>query len=533
MTSPPNLRHAARRILERALPAGSTEGVLSDIFALLAGMDDIEWSKQDKGLTLAQRAVRSAASGDSDRPAIRQAQELLCDLLARAGQDLSPQGPIMSDALAHAAPWFVLRAQVHAPFTPEQVESLRQWFPPYEIKTATRLRHAWKNHPVLSGLATSWEDEIRQSAWLQPGVSAYKLRELLPGFKWTPQDARRYLTRRVWPDWIARRSSQDLPESMSMAGSYNLSSDNKNLYDCLGLYEVIQLAFTGPNAHKPENSVGFLPALVRAIGWNNKLDWSGAFKVPIPRGWLIDEINYLRKVGPPDEQKFVQNYWRALAYAQIDQGIQKFDWTDMMLGEEILGQINHNYTPSRRLIAGLTEYMRQNPGPPPAWPTGTSFALPHTVVLSAWVAAAPPEQWKRRLPDWGASHVSLDLLGKKQTAQRCHGRLAQAVLLRILRAADEPEDWKDNYSVFWSHFLRADAASLPSLLKQLGNTGAPDRPDPFDVTVGDPVILDALSHMDQLPTFKDPRLSSEFRRVVLDLRSRVSAIRNPSPRQRM
>lgn len=53
MTSPPNLRHAARRILERALPAGSTEGVLSDIFALLAGMDDIEWSKQDGSVRVA------------------------------------------------------------------------------------------------------------------------------------------------------------------------------------------------------------------------------------------------------------------------------------------------------------------------------------------------------------------------------------------------------------------------------------------------------------------------------------------------
>lgn len=533
MTSQSNIRHAARRILERALPNGSTEGVLSDIFVLLLDMPDIDWLREDKGLTLAQRAVRAVASGNSDRPAIRQAQELLCELLARAGLDLSARGLIMTEALAHPAPWFVLSAQAHAAFSPHDLATLREWFPPYDTKTVARLRSAWKNDTALFDLAQAWEEEVRQSSWLQPGLSVHKIKQIRPDFKWTTADARRYMTNRVWPDWVQRTYDHTTPESMNLAASYALSSDRKILYDHLALSEVVQLAITGPNTHNPENSPGFLPALIRSLGSNNRLDWSGAFPNPIPRAWLLDEIKRLRKGGAPDDHKFVQSYWRALAYAQIDQGIQKFDWVDMMLGEEILALVNHNYTPSRRLISGLTAYMESNPAPPPGWPTHASHALPHAVVLSAWIAAAPPDQWKQQLPDWGAAHIALDLLGKKETAQRCHGRLAQAVLLRILRANDAPEDWKDNYSVFWSHFLRADAASLPSLIKQLGNTGASGRPDPYDVNVGDPVLLDALSRVDRLPELKDPRLLSEFRRVVLDIQSRVSAPRHASPRSRM
>lgn len=205
----------------------------------------------------------------------------------------------------------------------------------------------------------------------------------------------------------------------------------------------------------------------------------------------------------------------------------------MMAGEEILSLVNHNATPSRRLVAALTERLKKDALVPPAWPENAAQAVPHAIVMAAWITSAPSNLWCAQAADWGAAHVSLDLLGKRDTARQCHGLLAGAILLRILRAQDEPSHWRTNYALFWSHFLRADAAKLPALLKQIYNAGAPGRPDPMDVAVGDPVVQDALRRTKELPTLSNPQHDAQLRRLVLDLSARVTAPRVDAARPRM
>ena len=529
MTTTPNLRQAARRTIERLLPHND-EGALVDALAL--AVPGLDWSSTDKGNSLAHRVLRAIATGKQDRPAVRQAQELLCDLLLRDGHDVSASSPIMGQALALGAAWFVLRRHQSVAFSADELATLRAWVPTFDQSTAKRVVSAWSADPGLLSIAKEWEQDVRDNAWLTPGLSAHKIKTVYAGqFSWTDNNnARRFLARRLLPAWLERPYPNRHPEALRVATAGAFSAGGKTLLRALSPELVLRLVIEGTRSNPSPNAPGLLPA------WAGQelfgADWLAGVSDPLPSDWLAREVELLRK-SQPDGSKEVQAYWRALGYHQGSCGVKALDWSMMMAGEEILSLVNHNATPSRRLVAALTDRLQKDPMVPPAWPENAAQAVPHAIVTAAWITSAPSHLWCPQAADWGAAHVSLDLLGKRNTARQCHGLVAGAILLRILRAQDDPSHWRTNYSLFWSHFLRSDPATLPALLKQIQNTAAPGRPDPMDVTVGDPVIRDALSRVGDLPTLSNPQHDTQFRRVVLELSSRVTAQRIEAARPRM
>ena len=308
MTSPPNLRQAARRTIERLLPHND-EGALVDALALaVPGMD---WLRTDKGASLADRVLRAIATGKQDRPAVRQAQELLCDLLLRDGHDVSATSPIMAQALALGAAWFVLRRHQSAALSAAELATLRARVPTFDQSTAKRVVSAWSADPGLLSIAKEWEQDVRDNAWLAPGLSAHKIKTVYAGqFSWTGNNnARRFLARRLLPDWLERPYPHRHPEALSVATAGAFAAGGKTLLRALSPELVLRLVIEGTRSNPSPNAPGLLPV------WAGQelfgADWLAGVSDPLPADWLAREVELLRK-SQPDGSKGVQAYWRAL-----------------------------------------------------------------------------------------------------------------------------------------------------------------------------------------------------------------------------
>lgn len=540
-----NVRHAGRRVLERSLPMAKNEGVLADVFTMLWNQEDIDWQHESGGAPLWERTLDALFGTDIVRPGIAQAHELLYGLFQRAGLDLSFSSPVLKKALGLPLDGFVLKAAQSQPPSAVEVARMKQEIPSSFVfidDEAVRkgrcrfssLYKSWRSNSTLLSVLRAWDKEVEENRWMG-SLDVLSLRKDYPNFCWDEDKALKFVRLRLLPDLKGgATSSTRLRAALDISYFAPVTQDKKALLDVLSPAKLIAL-LSSMREHAPRDyAPGLIPRMIERSNNRDMFKSEYAFQ-DATTAWLLDEVEVLRKGNPLIFKDSEKSYWRAMGGHLETIGLKTLDWGLLSASQEVLSRINNHWAPSKRLVTELTQCLPAASLEcldPPSWPSSDNTFLPHVVVLAAWISALPSPGWERMLSNWKKYQTALTIV-HPEIAMECHGILASGVLLRVLRAQDPPELWKQNHATFWSHFLRSSPSGMYKLSQRIQQSGSPGRPDVFDLQQRDPVVMEALEGFDPKSLNTSNERKSFIAKVVLDLNARLVSSKAPTVKPRM